>query len=603
MSAQLDFTRTSTQQMHLGDCLDIMRTFPDNSIEFIVTDPPYGLNFMGKGWDHQIPPTQYWQEMLRICKPGAMLAAFGGSRTHHHLMMALENSGWEIRDVILWLYGQGFPKSHNHFGLSGYGTALKPAHEIVMICQKPLSLKEEQNIIVENLRKIWCQLCLMLPVNVAKQIFTSNNLDMNAALDFAHINANQKSCIQEDLYALMDMLRLEKVIISCLNIVSSWKIFLEDLWKDGSMSIIKTKINQIIDLKTLNYYLSQLTPLVIIQEEIKQPGSWSNVLPAPKYLNAVLKNISAIHELSALENVIEKDGLNLCPNYEPIILAMKPIDGTYAQNAQKWGLAGINIDDSRIGNDEIKTNGENKFPKLYGKFKTATESIHKGRWPANIILDESAAQMLDQQSGHLVGAGNKIGSERKQAAIFENPRNHINYKYDNGGAASRFFKIFTDQSAYEQAEINEIEQILKEIPPERIIERKSFEERLKKAQNRFFYCAKASSSERNKGCENFPLVKINGDISLRQNGYDNKTGNPNKPLFSKNHHPTVKPIALMKYIIKLLAPPNNPTLLDPFAGSGTTILAAKHLDINAIGIEKEEDYYNIAKARIENVQT
>src|SRR5271167_4707529 len=94
-----------------GECLEEMRKMEDNSIDFIVTDPPYGLHFMGKDWDGRIPAIEIWVEVLRICKPGAMLAAFGGSRTHHHLMLAIEGGGWEIRDCMLyWGYGQGFPK-------------------------------------------------------------------------------------------------------------------------------------------------------------------------------------------------------------------------------------------------------------------------------------------------------------------------------------------------------------------------------------------------------------------------------------------------------------------------------------------------------------
>ncbi len=306
-----------------GDCLEIIKSMEDNSIDFIVTDPPYGLNFMGKSWDKEIPNQDIWKECFRICKPGSMLAAFGGTRTHHHLMIALEKSGWEIRDVIMWLYGSGFPKSHNHFGIPGYGTAIKPA-------------------------------------------------------------------------------------------------------------------------------------------------------------------------------------------YEPIIIAMKKLDGTFAQNFEKWGLAGINIHENRIkvtdedakSMERVNTPGSGRFKS--GKFgssgkdgfgdKNGPYNTKIGRWPANIILDEESAKKLDHLS--------------------------------NGAS-------------------------------------------------RFFYCAKPSYREKNQGLDEIP---------------------------EKNHHPTVKPIALMKYIIKLLAPPNNPILLDPFAGSGSTLIAAKELGINFIGIEKESEYYDIAISRLNSIK-
>ena len=85
----------------------------DNSIDCIVTDPPYGLKFMGKEWDHGIPGKEFWSEALRVCKPGTHLLAFGGTRTYHRLTCAIEDAGWEIRDCLMWLYGSGFPKSHN----------------------------------------------------------------------------------------------------------------------------------------------------------------------------------------------------------------------------------------------------------------------------------------------------------------------------------------------------------------------------------------------------------------------------------------------------------------------------------------------------------
>ena len=98
-------------QLYLGDCLDVLPTMPADSIDTIITDPPYGLEFMGKAWDHGVPGIPFWEAALRVAKPGAMMLAFGGTRTHHRLMCAIEDAGWVIRDVIMWVYGSGFPKS------------------------------------------------------------------------------------------------------------------------------------------------------------------------------------------------------------------------------------------------------------------------------------------------------------------------------------------------------------------------------------------------------------------------------------------------------------------------------------------------------------
>src|SRR5689334_12448941 len=96
-----------------GDCLDVMKSFPDNHFSAIVTDSPYGLHFMGKSWDYEIPSIMCFHEMLRILKPGSHLLCFGGSRTFHRIACNIEDAGFEIRDTISWLYGSGFPKSHN----------------------------------------------------------------------------------------------------------------------------------------------------------------------------------------------------------------------------------------------------------------------------------------------------------------------------------------------------------------------------------------------------------------------------------------------------------------------------------------------------------
>lgn len=150
--------------IHVGDCLEVMRRLDANSFDSIVTDPPYhlttgkkggtgpasvnlespygrsriGTGFMGMTWDGGDiafrPET--WAEALRVAKPGAFLAAFGGTRTFHRLACAIEDAGWELRDTLMWVYGSGFPKSHN--GEWG-GTALKPAWEPIILARKPLA--------------------------------------------------------------------------------------------------------------------------------------------------------------------------------------------------------------------------------------------------------------------------------------------------------------------------------------------------------------------------------------------------------------------------------------------------------------------------------
>ena len=184
--------------LHNDDCLNVLKTMEDNSIDSCVTDPPYGLSFMGKAWDYDVPKKEIWQEVFRVLKPGGHLLAFFGSRTYHRGVVQIEDAGFEIRDQIMWLYGSGFPKSHNVGqciektittgkarrpdrdlgGLSrdrysgdvegklfsdtggqvelthedskkwsGWGTALKPAHEPIVVARKPITQTVAKNVL------------------------------------------------------------------------------------------------------------------------------------------------------------------------------------------------------------------------------------------------------------------------------------------------------------------------------------------------------------------------------------------------------------------------------------------------------------------------
>ena len=141
-----------------GDCREVMQTMPDNSVEAIITDPPYELGFMGKSWDSTgiAYDVTVWQECLRVLKPGGHLLAFGGSRTYHRLACAIEDAGFQIRDQIMWVYGSGFPKSLNigkQEGCEtweGWGTALKPAHEPIVMARKPLDGTVAQTVLTHG---------------------------------------------------------------------------------------------------------------------------------------------------------------------------------------------------------------------------------------------------------------------------------------------------------------------------------------------------------------------------------------------------------------------------------------------------------------------
>lgn len=135
-----DPARPGGWEIHQGEALEVLAAMPEASVDAIVTDPPYGLGFMGKAWDSLPPGDMVAKALLAVAKPGAHLLAFGGTRTSHRLVCALEDAGWEIRDSLMWIYGSGFPKSLNLDGAwDGWGTALKPGHEPIVLARKPLA--------------------------------------------------------------------------------------------------------------------------------------------------------------------------------------------------------------------------------------------------------------------------------------------------------------------------------------------------------------------------------------------------------------------------------------------------------------------------------
>lgn len=147
-------------QLHVGLCEEVLKTFADNSIDAIVTDPPYGLSFMGNRWDYDVPTIEQWAQCLRVLKPGGHVMAFGGSRTYHRLVVNMEDAGFEIRDQILWIYGTGFPKSSNQSGdWEGWGTALKPAHEPIVMARKPFKGSIPKNLAIHGVGALNIQAC------------------------------------------------------------------------------------------------------------------------------------------------------------------------------------------------------------------------------------------------------------------------------------------------------------------------------------------------------------------------------------------------------------------------------------------------------------
>ena len=281
-------------------------------------------------------------------------------------------------------------------------------------------------------------------------------------------------------------------------------------------------------------------------------------------INICKKNGSGNITASATPEALQWQGWGtaLKPSFEPIVVARKPLsEKTVAENVLKWGTGGINVDGGRIGysetnkpipqlaqgKTEIKTDnkmyGRNSFNE--SKTKSIIGGSLKGRFPANLIHDGSPEVL----------AGFPNVKSGKIKPYIEKPQNPSSFNFI--GRKKPAFDYNDSGSAA-----------------------------------RFFYCAKSSKQERNRGCEGLELKSI--DI---QQPHNSKNLEERYSMTSKNNHPTVKPIALMKYLVKLVTQPNG-IVLDPFTGSGSTLIACKESGFNYIGIEKEEEYIKIAECRI-----
>lgn len=251
-------------------------------------------------------------------------------------------------------------------------------------------------------------------------------------------------------------------------------------------------------------------------------------------------------------------GTALKPAAEHWLLVRKPLEGTVAANVQQWGTGALNIDACRIGSETIRTSGHrsgsgNTYFSSYVTPRDWVGGERVGRWPANLTLDEAAAELLDAQSGVTVSrAGGRSGSNPNPMSWQEDNRARRRGGHSDRGGASRFF-----------------------------------------------YVAKPSKAERNAGCEHLPTRITNTDAPPGSKGANSPGAGANRSGAAQNHHPTVKSIALMRWLCRLITPPGG-AVLDLFAGSGSTGVAALAEGFEFVGIEREPDYAEVASARLQH---
>lgn len=403
-----------TVRLFQGDCRKVMAALPDNSVDSVVCDPPYEIAFLNRRWDNSgvaFDP-EIWRHALRVLKPGGHLLAFGATRTYHRMAVAIEDSGFEVRDCIMWIHSMGFPKSVD---MGKAFATRKPNRRIEEISTDLLPdekrfvdwMRDESGLDEQTLRKL-----------------TTDG---------------------------------DRFVTGKVRIVNTRRRDLPPGWARLAMVPTSKTWDRIKDKMNV-------APPGWVEDLVKRP-------PREQVLDDFLVAVKGETPDGCTNGRADGRpwsgwGTALKPACEPVILARKPMsEPNTAHNLSEHGTGAINIDACR------------------------TDS---GRWPANVILDEDAAQMLDEQSG----------------------------------------------------------------------------------ASRFFYCAKAPQRERPQ--------------------YTNASGKTVK-------HSTVKPLSLMRYLVRLVTPPNG-TVLDPFAGSGATLEAAMLEGFNSIGIELGEDHIPLILQRLEREQ-
>ncbi len=640
----------------VGDCLERLKELPDNSVDSVVTDPPYGLEFMGQNWDapwkgdvrqrgdatftqgdrrhgpvrhgmsagyggdsiKALQAFQQWCEQwavecLRVLKPGGHMLAFGGTRTYHRMVCAIEDAGFEIRDSVHWTYGSGFPKSHNPF--KDIKESLCPLHESA----PHAALVSPWHPVASPEAKALTAVALARTLHGDEAVLLT------------------RTGVEDDSSVVTATSWSELEAITPSNTDMSWRSIWAAICDPTSMSITSTTTAVTTAWKTWNSLIEQSTPGSTTPGRDNQTdGCECSAAHVASSLSAASLKSNVIRVPTAPASAIGLGadylagiGTAAKPSHEPIVVARKPLIGTVAKNVLEHGTGALNIDGCRVGfasaDDESESKTKNQHAdfgspsggnQVYGDY-SMVESKNcnpPGRWPANTILTHSAACVqtdsarkvptgtahptqsgrekfssvygkyqqqdrgavtygdsdgketvpvwectpdcpvaeLDRQSGNLHGSGNKSDVGVGKDSDYSASAYHISYA---GRSASAYHISYAGRASRDHKDSG---------GASRFFQQTQWSDEWDGPV--FIYQAKASKKERNAGLD-------------------------------KNHHPTVKPVALMRYLVRLVTPPGG-KVLDPFMGSGTTAVAATLEGFDWVGVELTDEYVDLIKGRV-----
>lgn len=618
-------------KLMLGDCLELLKTLPDNSVDSIVTDPPYGLGkepdalkmltdwietghhgvkgrgFMGKEWDAFVPQPQVWHECLRVLKPGGHLLAFAGTRTQDLMTLGLRLAGFEIRDMVAWVYAQGFPKS----------------------LDVSKALDKMAGSIGENILDLKREI---------RRRYEAGGMTLKQFNDSCGFEAS-------------GYLRENSTWANVLPPAEKWAQIKRVIKCDG-----------------------ELDHLFAAAER--------EVTGYQKRGNSLNTNfMSGGNDITAPATDAAKQwdgwGTALKPALEPITLARKPLEGTVASNVLKWHTGALNIDGCRVGVEGGTAKGSKPQGEGHGIYGAGLHGaceitqLDKGRWPANLIhdgSDEVVELFPNTKSGKAAAGGHKRTAENmaKGSDIYGGGKgiagtsstDDAGTLYGDSGSAARFFycaktsKKDRDEGLDSSRTVKHATGLCKE-------ENMALAGSLQKVMcestvswgidesggsitglcpldslstiltairgiTTSQICSlwmpsltkestagvKSSTTNGGSHAENVEKSKEYQQTTTSENQVGSAHGASNvvsimlssisdvenwKP--ATNFHATVKPTDLMRYLCRLVTPPGG-IVLDPYMGSGSTGKAASKEGFDFIGIERDPDYFKIAQARI-----
>lgn len=649
-----------------GDALDVLKTLEDHSVDSLITDPPAGIGFMGKEWDKSKGGRDPWTawmkgimtECLRVMKPGAHGLVWALPRTSHWTATALEDAGFEIRDVITHLFGSGFPKSldiskaidkaagaerevigvssndrpksqikggkafdrsldkgqgHQVLTLTapateaakqweGWGTALKPSFEAWLLIAKPFTTVP-LDVILDDINNVLRDLvCQQLPVKYVAQVSMSNLRDFDGRqfgfaqwlVDVFHIVKSEEQKPERDI-----LISPEVGSIS-LSIVSLWKSTLDVLLKHRNTFTTSMESSLITELKILRYSISQITRENTIQED-------SQI--STQKLNAILVKNLLVSGLLRLEGLLETfvhdyvstpaDGLE--PDQkEKLLRDAATIKGVLSEH---WILIRKPLAEDTVAANVVKhgCGGIN----IDGCRVSISAEDNSGwsnskSWNVNSTFTQAGTcTSRDKPSGRF--PANLVLSHNEDCELVGSKEVKTGTTNSRGvtgmfglGQQEKKTNPWVNEDGTETVEAWKCS----EGCPIRLLDEQSG----------------YSKSVQNKKSDNRKVVKsrtVLGDGQIPgehrpDNSYEDSGGASRFFYVAKasksdrgegNNHPTVKSTKLMEYLVKLITPPNG-KVLDPFFGSGSTGMAAQRLGFEFIGIEKQTEYVEIARKRI-----